>query len=478
VRASVFHEEGERSSPVQTIIASSQISKMSERERREMELQLQKYSEIVEKLEGAVRDSLVTIDKVKDKMGELRHEILRLEQEEHRQKKVSTTGTKPGDGKIMQAYQPLFADRRSTDNNMDLLEKERLQNQRLSDTLGAAETGRIEDRKLTRLQEKERERGRSPVQKEHQQQATPRIVNVSPGRKPYIHVQPPAMETQKEQAARRDRERQRLDEENRQRERERKERKERKEREVQDKRRREREKIERKQREQLTNPLARKSVPDLRALPGVRYVTPSMAEQAIQEDKQKNHGKVMNTVRNVWGLMKSPGTRDRSPTPSIRTQQERDREARKKAFKEVAKEKTMVPADLMPPTKVEAVQTPAGSPKIPGAFPAEAAPTALPVKKPKTVLNKEIRFNVPPGGKAESVAETPTAKKIQKRSIEDLRKHVNRTEDGDNKLNDAHYVAMRLASEVGKYEPEERKDCSEIPKIRPLEAKYGQAKSE
>jgi hypothetical protein len=446
----------------------------SKRERREQ--QLQECYATVERLESSVTGALDSIERVKDKMDQLRHKMQLLEQEEReaRQKEVSATGSEMGDGRIMQAYQ-LLTDRKTTDNTMDTLQKERLENQHLLDSLEADETRRIEDRKLTRLQEKEIERGRSPVQKEHHQQATPIIMNVSPNRKPYISVQPPAMETQKGQAARRDRERQRLDEESRQRERERKERKER---EDQDKRRQGRENIERKQREQPANPLAQKSIPDLRALPGVRYITPSTAEQAIQEDKQKNHGKVMNTVRNVWGLTKSPGTRDRSPTPSIRSQQEREREARKKAFQEVAKEKTMIPADLMPPAKVEAAQTPAGSPKIPGVFPAEAGPTKLLVKKPKTGLNKEIRFNVPPGGRAESVTETPTAKKLQKRSIEDLRKHVNRTGDEDKKMNDAHYVAMRLASEVRKYEPEERKDCSDMPKIKPLEAKYGQAKSE
>ena len=228
----------------------------------------------------------------------------------------------------------------------------------------------------------------------------------------------------------------------------------------------------------------------MRVLPeGVRHVTPSTAEQAIQEDRQKNHGKVMDAVRNLLSplcLMKSPGTRDLSPTPSLRTPQEREREARKKAVKEVAKEeKTMFPADLMPLAKAERpdVQTSAGSPRIPHQGPAEAGPTtALPVKKSKTGLNREIRFNVPGGGKAESIAEssntTPTAKKLQKRSIEDLRKHVNRTEDDEKKMNDARFVAMRLASEVRKYEPEERKDCSEMPKVRPLEMKYGQAKSE
>jgi hypothetical protein len=457
----------------------------------------------LERLEGAVRSGLGSIERVRDKMDRLRHEIQRLEQEA-RQKE-----SKMGEDRLMQEYQLLAADRRRTGNATDLLAKERLENQRLMDSL-EAETRRREEQKLTKLQEKERERGRSPVQKEHHQQAALFIVNASPTRRPLINIQPPAMETRAEQTARRERERQRLDEENKQRERERNERKERdREREDQAKRRRERENFERKQRERERedyerrrreqdkanaprNSLALKSVPDLSALPeGVRHVTPSTAEQAIQEDRQKNHGKVMETVRNILSplcLMKSPGTRDRSPTPSLRTQEEREREARKKAVKEVAKEeKTMFPADLLPPARAEAAntrpeaQTPAGSPRIPHQPPAEAGPTnVLPVKKLKTGLNREVRFNVPPGGKPESIAEssntTPTAKKLQKRSIEDLRKHVNRTEDDGKKMNDAHFVAMRLASEVRKYEPEERKDCSEMPKLRPLETKYGQVK--
>jgi hypothetical protein len=450
----------------------------------------------LERLEGAVRSGLDSIERVRDKMDRLRREIHRLEQEE-RQKEDSVVERIMREDKLRSEYQLLAADRRRTDNANDLLAKERLENQRLMDSL-EAETRRREKQKLIRPQEKERERGRSLVQKEHHQQVAPFIVNASLTRRPYINVQPPAVEAQREQTARRERERQQLDEENQQREREKRERKERdRELEGQEKRRREREKIERKQREdnerrrreQLANALARKSVPDLRALPeGVGHVTPSTAEQAIQEDTQKNHGKVMDTVRNVLsplGLMKSPGSRDRSSTPSLRTQQEREREARKKAVKEVAKEeKTMFPADLQPPASAEAAntrpdgQTPAGSPKIP----AEAGPTALPVKKSKTGLSREIKFNVPPGEKAESVTEssdtTPTAKKLQKRSMEDLRKHVNRTEDDEKKMNDAHFVAMRLASEVRKYEPEERKDCSEMPKVRPLETKYGQAKSE
>jgi hypothetical protein len=467
----------------------------SERER--LEKQLQDCSAALERLEGAVRSGLDSIERVRDKMDRLRHEIQRLEQEARQNE------SKKGEDRLMQEYQLLAADRRRTDNATDLLTKERLENQRLMDSL-EAETRRREEQKLTKLQEKKRERGRSPVQKEHHQQAAPFIVNASPTRKPFINIQPPAMETRAEQTARREHGRQRLDEENKQQERERKERKERdREREDQAKRRRERENLERKQRDRerenyerrrpnaLRNSLARKSVPDLRALPeGVRHVTPSTAEQAIQEDRQKNHGKVMDTVRNVLSplcLMKSPGTRDRSPTPSLRTQEEREREVRKKAVKEVAKEeKTMFPADLLPPARAEAVntrseaQTPAGSPRIPHQAPAEAGPTVLPVKKSKTGPKREIRFNVPLGGKPESIAESsntaPTAKKLQKRSIEDLRKQVNRTEDDGKKMNDAHFVAMRLASEVRKYEPEERKDCSEMPKLRPLETKYGQVK--
>jgi hypothetical protein len=369
------------------------------------------------------------VARLKDIRGKLRRDLQVIRQET-RQKKIAAKERKTGEDMLRSEYQLLSADRRTTDIMMDLLAKERLENQRLMDSL-EAETRRREEQKLTRLQEKERERGRSPVQREHHQQAAPIIMNVSPNRKPFISVQPPKLETQREQAARRERERQRLDEENKQREREKRERKERdREREDHELRRRYKEKVESKQRERerkdnekrrreqeranaLANKLARKSVPDLRAL------------------------------------------------------------------KEVAREEnTMFPAELMPPAKVEAVQTPAGSPKIP----AEAGPTALLVKKSKTSLKKEIRFIVPPGGKAESVAEssntTPTAKKLQKRSMEDLRKHVNRTEDDDKKMNDAHFVAMRLASEVRKYEPEERKDCSEMPKIKPLETKYGQAKSE
>jgi hypothetical protein len=463
-------------------------------ERERLEKQVQDCSASLERLEGAVRSGLDSIERVRDKMDRLRREIHRLEQEA-RQKEDSVAERIMREDKLRSEYQLLAADRRRTDNASDLLAKERLENQRLMDSL-EAETRRREKQKLIRPQEKERERGKSLVQKEHHQQVAPFIVNASPTRRPYINVQPPAVETQREQTAGRERERQRLDEENQQREREKRERKERdREREDQEKRRREREKIERKQREdnerrrreQLANALARKSIPDLRALPeGVRNVTPSTAEQAIQEDRQKNHGKVMDTVRNVLSpfcLMKSPGSRGRSPTPSLRAQQEREREARKKAVKEVAKEeKTMFPADLLPLARAEAAntrpdgQTPAGSPKIP----AEAGPTALPVKKSKTGLNREIKFNVPPGEKAESVTEssntTPTAKKLQKRSMEDLRKHVNRTEDDEKKMNDAHFVAMRLASEVRKYEPEERKDCSEMPKVRPLETKYGQVK--
>jgi hypothetical protein len=265
---------------------------------------------------------------------------------------------------------------------------------------------------------------------------------------------------------------------------------------------------ERKQREReaKAKALGRNSIADMRALPaGVRHVNPSIAEQVILEDRQRNQGKVLGALKGVFGcLMKSLGSRDRSPTASIRSQQERD--AHKKAGIEVAREdKTMysnlppetqakideqgrnsvelakgiAKADAAPPTRPDV--RPTGSPRIPqvpaGAGPANI-PSPLTPKKPRSAgnSNREIKFNLP-ARKPESTAESSntTLKKLARipKSTEDLRKDVKRTEEDEKKLNDAHWVALRLASEVRKYDPEEIRDCSEIPKIRPLETKYG-----
>jgi hypothetical protein len=115
--------------------------------------------------------------------NKLRRDLQIIDQEEIR-KEITAKERKREEDRLTYEYQLLSANKRSTDNMMDLLAKERLENQRLLDSI-ATHIQKRDDQKLTKLQEKERERDR----KQAEDEVLARVKKVRNKFSSFIHAQ-------------------------------------------------------------------------------------------------------------------------------------------------------------------------------------------------------------------------------------------------------------------------------------------------